>query len=360
MTAANTRRQPAWLRLAGATLLLGACLAHGAERRFDLLEVKPGQIPEGFRSALAGEGVPGDWQVVLAEAATVFEPLTPQARGLQQPVIAQLSREAGSERFPLLIYDDLVLTDFTLRTRMKMVEGEDERMAGVAFRLADERNFYYVRASARGNTLRFYQVKDGQRSAPVGVDLSIPAGVWHELGVECVGNRIRITFNGQQAMPDLANDTFREGKIALWTMSDSASYFTDLRLNYTPRTTLAEGLVREAMQRYDRLIALTICSTTTTRKELHVVASSEAGTLGEPAGEIAGKVIAENLPYVAKSRGKVVATLPLHDRNGDPIAAVRVEMKSFPGQTDKNAVIRAAPIVKSMQQRVLSVADLTR
>jgi len=50
--------------------------------------------------------------------------------------------------------------------------------------------------------------------------------------------------------------------------------------------------------------------------------------------------------------------LPLHDRNGEPIAAVKVVMKSFLGQTEKNAVARALPIVKQMEWRAASVKDL--
>jgi len=50
--------------------------------------------------------------------------------------------------------------------------------------------------------------------------------------------------------------------------------------------------------------------------------------------------------------------MPLRDRNGDIVAAVRVTMKSFPGQTEENAVVRAMPIVKEMQQRASSVNSL--
>jgi hypothetical protein len=48
----------------------------------------------------------------------------------------------------------------------------------------------------------------------------------------------------------------------------------------------------------------------------------------------------------------------LRDRNGDTIAAVRVVMKSFPGQTEANAIVRAAPIVRQLQARVQSLEDL--
>jgi hypothetical protein len=50
--------------------------------------------------------------------------------------------------------------------------------------------------------------------------------------------------------------------------------------------------------------------------------------------------------------------MPLHDSNGDTIAAVRVIMKPFPGQTEKNAIARAMPIVKEMEPRVQKAKDL--
>jgi len=50
--------------------------------------------------------------------------------------------------------------------------------------------------------------------------------------------------------------------------------------------------------------------------------------------------------------------MPLRDRNGDAIAAARVVMRPFPGQTEQNAIVRAAPIVKEMQNRIQSLEDL--
>jgi hypothetical protein len=51
-------------------------------------------------------------------------------------------------------------------------------------------------------------------------------------------------------------------------------------------------------------------------------------------------------------------TLPLKDRNGDPMAAVRVTLKSFTGETEDSAVVRAMPIIRKMQDRVQSLSDL--
>ena len=50
--------------------------------------------------------------------------------------------------------------------------------------------------------------------------------------------------------------------------------------------------------------------------------------------------------------------MPLRDRNGDAMAAVRVVLKPFPGQTEENAIIRATPIVKEVQTRAQALDDL--
>ena len=51
-------------------------------------------------------------------------------------------------------------------------------------------------------------------------------------------------------------------------------------------------------------------------------------------------------------------TLPLRDSNGDKVAAVRMVMKAFPGQTENNAVARAMPVIKGMESRIQTWKDL--
>ena len=57
--------------------------------------------------------------------------------------------------------------------------------------------------------------------------------------------------------------------------------------------------------------------------------------------------------YVAGGTVEIDGTI-----NGDLIAAVCVVMKSFPGQTEDNALVRAAPIVKEIQGHFQTLADL--
>jgi hypothetical protein len=325
----------------------------------DLTAEKLGEPPRGWRSALAGRGKPGQWQVIEDDAEADFVPLTPDApQTARRRVIAQLSKDPTDERFPLLILEDLILGDFTLSVRFKTVSGVLEQMAGVVFRVQDERNFYVVRASSLGGNVRFYRVAEGQRDVPLGPEIAVPRGQWHELSITARGNRFTVAFNGRAVMPELTDNTFAEGKIGLWTKSDAVSHFADLRLEYRPRLTLARDLVAEAMRRYERLLAVKIFATTSARSDLHCIASSDEADLGRPAGKFELQCLETAEIYAGKAEGRSVAVFPVRDRNGDPVAALRVEMKRFTGQTDDNVAARALPVLRLIEPRVTTLKEL--
>ncbi len=345
------------------SLIVAACVLAGqagaAVREFDFGKFNVNESPKGFRSVITGKGKPGDWKIILDDVPPLIAPLTPKAANVtRRPVLAQLGEDITDEHFPLLIIDDDVYGDFTLTTRFKTVSGTAEQMAGVAFRIQDEKNYYVVRASSIGNSFRFYKFVNGQRTAPIGPEVAIAKGVWHELTVECKGNQIRCLLNGQEAIPLLTDSTFPVGKIGFWTKSDSVSYFTDLKLNYTPRELLAQVIVRSTMEKYSRLKGLKFYGQLAGKSEHTIIASTEAQDLGQPATQLEKTVIAENKMYYGKERTTVTVTMPLHDRNGETVAAVRITMESFLGQTEQNAIVRATPIIKFMEARFKSAKDL--
>jgi hypothetical protein len=59
-----------------------------------------------------------------------------------------------------------------------------------------------------------------------------------------------------------------------------------------------------------------------------------------------------------KQRSLYLITLPMHDRNGEVVAAVRLDLGAFPGQTEKNAILRAMPAIKLMEGRFKDARDL--
>lgn len=342
-------------------LVLLALYAQGAERRFDFSEMRQHENLPGFRNTVTGKGKPGEWKIILDDVPPLLAPLTKQATGdTKQAVLAQLAQDPTDEHFPLLIYEDEPYGDFTLTTRIKMVKGVMEQMAGIAFRVQNETNYYVVRASALGNTFKFYKVLNGERGPLVGPDMPIAAGVWHELTVSCQGNQIRCSLDGKEyvSVADKAN-ALSSGKIAFWTKSDSVSYFTDTKITYTPFAPPAQALVRDMLKRYPRLLGLKIYVPGKESGITRVVASKDNEDLGQPGTKTENEVIARAETYYGKEEDVTSVIMPLRDRNGDPIAAVRVIMKSFPGQTEENAIVRAAPIVKQIQGRIQSLEDLT-
>ena len=194
--------------LSSVVFVICAASVFAAERVFDFGKTESGRTPEGFVAAVTGQGGPGEWKTVEDDAPSAFSPLSPGASGAKRRVLAQLSRDAADERFPLLYFVDESFRNFTFTTRFKCVEGKAEQMAGLAFRIQDEKNYYVVRASALGNTFRFYKFVNGVRSQPIGPEIKIASGVWHEMSVTCEGSGSRCCLYGKGAMPPLTAYSF--------------------------------------------------------------------------------------------------------------------------------------------------------
>jgi len=340
-----------------------ALSAFGAEIKIDFSDFPVNETPAGFHGALAGGGQPGDWKIIMDETPSAFAPLTPQAGQTQatsqHAVLAQISQESNEERFPMLIYDKETFGDFKLTTRFKIVSGVAEEMAGIVFRYQNSSNFYVLRASALGHNVRFYKVVNGLRGNLIGPELDIATNVWHTLGIQCQGNQIICQLDGRMVMPPLNDNTFTEGKIGFWTMSDAVSYFGDTTISYTPRVPMAQSLVDGMMQKYPRILKLQVC-TLNDKDEPQIIASNNKAEIGQAGTDAEKGAINTGTVYFGRGKGMVAVTMPLTDRNGDPVAAVRVELKSFFGETQDNAANRARVIVKQMQNQVVSGQDLTQ
>jgi len=340
-------------------LAVGPVLA--AERVVDFGEYPIDQTPSGFRSMAAGQGKPGDWKVIWDEMTPALQPLSSRAPQVsRRAVLAQTGRNVADSRFPMLIFEGGNYGDFRLTTRFKIVGGTLEQTAGVVFRYQNESNFYVVRADALNGNFRCFKVANGEWKPPLGPEMEISRGCWHELEVECEGARILGSLDGTNAIKLIDASGNRPGKIGFWTESDSVSYFTDTRITYPERESLAQKLVRDAVTGYPRLLGLRIYAVTANGNGPAVVASKDPKDIGQAGDKTEQDVISHGTRYFGKAKGAAIVTVPLHDRNGDPIAAVWVLLKTFPGQTEENALARAQPVVQRMQAQVQSLEDLLR
>ena len=345
--AANFVTLPDMLRCFVMLVLALAGSASGAELVLDFGSAGSDQTPPGFTNTLAGTGRVGRWRA-----------MTDEIPGLTNvTVLAQTSMEVVDERFPLLIYQKAKFDDFTVTTKFKLVEGVVEQMAGIVFRYQDEKDFYVIRASGLGNNVRFYKVVGGIRSQPIGPNIPVARGEWHELKIECRGNKIRAWFNGREAIPELTDTSFAKGLVGFFTKSDSLTRFADTRIVYTPRESLAQVIVRDIVTAYPRLVGVKIYL----RDEQgtpQIVASKDAKEIGTAGGASELGAIAAGQIFYGRGKDTVSVVQPLRDRNGEAIAAVRLVLKSYPGQTEQAVLQRALPLVKEMQARIQSLEDL--
>jgi hypothetical protein len=335
-----------------------ALSAAGAEIKIDFGDAAAGRVPANFHAALAGGGRPGEWKIIMDEVPPLLAPLSPRAPVVaRRAVVAQTSTDPLDERFPMLIYDGETFNDFNLTTRFKIAGGIAEQMAGVVFRYQNESNSYVIRASALGNNVRFYKVVDGVRSDPIGPETDIATNTWHTLAVQCQGNQITCWLDGKLVMPPLHDNSFATGKIGFWTKSDAVSHFGDTTISYTLRVPEAQEIVRNIMKDQPRIQGLRIY-TLDGQGRPHIIASKDEKEVGQTGTDAEKGAITDGKVYFGRGKGTVEFTLPLRDRNGDPMAAVRVALKSFLGETQDTALTRATKIVKDMQAQAASKEEL--
>jgi hypothetical protein len=338
-------------------LMAFAFSLRAAEIKINFADFPAGKAPVNFHSALAGGGQPGSWRIMMADVPSAFGPLSSQTPVItRHAVLVQMSYDKTDERFPMLIYDAETFKDFKLTTTFKIAGGVAEQMAGVVFRYQNESNFYVIRASALGHNLRFYKVVDGVRGNLVGPDTDITTNAWHTFAVQCQGNQIICSLDGQ-SMPPLQDNTFTAGKIGFWTKSDAVSYFGDTTIDYTPRVPLAQKLVDEILKKQPRILGLRIYAPDEQGKP-HIVASKDEKEIGRPGTDAELGALATGAIFYGKGPGTVAVTMPLCDRNGNPVAAMRVQLKSSLFETQDTTVTRARMIAKEMQAQISSGEDL--
>lgn len=331
---------------------------NAADLYIDLSKKTDEGMPKGFESVLGGKGRPGKWTILEDEVPGYFKSFSEKALNTNvRPVLAQVSEDLTDEHFPMLIYTEQNFKDFSINTKFKLVRGVIETMAGIVFRYQDENNYYYVRASGGGSSFAFFKVVNGIRGEPVKVQVEIPIGEWQSMGVQVEGPKINVTLNDKPIIPELTDYTFNAGKIGFWTKSDSVSYFADTIIQYKPMVIAAQSMAKHILEAFPRLLDLKIFAPNKQGGPAKVIAAMHDESLGEEENEAVRDVIANGKQYYAKNKKVVTVTMPVRDRNGDPVAAIRISMKSFLGQTQANALARAIPVVELVQSRVLYLKD---
>jgi hypothetical protein len=219
------RRLAVGVTMLGIVFLVQACAtlqqseSMNRHARFDFEGYALGQTPADFTADLTADGGPVRWVIIE-------DPTAPAGA----KVLAQLSEDTTSRRYPLCTFNGLEATDVEVSVRFKVITGTIDQAAGIVVRYQDKDNYYVVRANALEDNVRLYKVQDGARSRQFAeADLKITPDEWHRLTLSVRGTQFRIEFDGK-ILFEARDETFaRAGRVGLWTKADSVTHFDDLR-----------------------------------------------------------------------------------------------------------------------------------
>jgi hypothetical protein len=343
--------------------LLSCALAwsvSGAELNFNFNSETEGSTPTNFASALLGGGPPPVWKIVADEVPSAFRSFNGKTTLMNHAlVLAQTSEDKTDERYPMFIYQGQSFRDFSLKTQFKIVSGTVEQMAGVVFRFQNASNYYIVRISALGTNVCFYKMINGQIVSPIKFPLAIAAGTWHTLQVDCSGIYISCLVDGQKVLPTISDASPPDGKLGFWTMSDSITHFTGTTVTYTPLIPVAQQIVNSVMADESRLLGLRLYVSDATNST-RIIASKDPAENCQAGADEEWQAIHSNTISSGHERGAVIFIMPLHDRNGEDMAAVYIKMKSFWGETQDSALTRAMMVQKKVEVLSAAAGDLLK
>ena len=125
--------------------------------------------------------------------------------------------------------------DFTggaLSVKFKLIAGESDQIAGLAFAISPGgATYYYVRYNTRDGNIALWEFDGDRKRILEGKDhLQLPLNQWHEIRIEVRGTTLTGSVNGRltlaHALPRPVS-----GRVGFWTKRDSVTAFKDFTIS---------------------------------------------------------------------------------------------------------------------------------
>ncbi len=174
-----------------------------------------GKVPLGWTADKTGKGAGSVWKVVADETS-------PSKSGY---VLAQTAN-SPARVFNLCVVDKWKYRDVEIEVAFKSVQGKIDQGGGPVWRYQDAENYYIARFNPLEYNYRLYKVINGRRKRLASEEgIEVPAGQWHTLEIEHVGNRIECKLDGKVILTATDDAIKKAGKVGLWTKADAVTYF---------------------------------------------------------------------------------------------------------------------------------------
>jgi hypothetical protein len=131
--------------------------------------------------------------------------------------------------FPIAVAKDVPnFTDGTITVKFKMIGGTLDRCAGILFNVKPNGDYLALRFNGTEDNLVLWKMVKGTRSFVKRGARTVPLelGTWHEIKVVTKGTAVQGYLDGE-LLVDAAWETPIDGKVGLWSKTDSMSEFAD-------------------------------------------------------------------------------------------------------------------------------------
>jgi hypothetical protein len=179
---------------------------------------KIGALPEGWSAYVTGRGPNSKWEIQKMEDA----PSTPN-------VLVQVSQPRVNYHFNVAVDKNSNYSDLELSVWLKAIKGKIDQGGGLVWRFKDANNYYIARVNPLENNFRVYKVINGRRILLQSARIPLKARKWYVMRIENKGNKIVCFLDGNKYL-EARDNTFKTGKIGLWTKADAVTAFDNLRV----------------------------------------------------------------------------------------------------------------------------------
>ncbi len=185
----------------------------------------PGTLPPGWRAAATNAKGRPLWRVVKEPSA----PSASQVLEMTRPVRSARGVFGYGSVFNLCWTDRVRMENGTLEVAFRALSGEEDQGGGIAWRIADARNYYVARYNPLEKNLRVYYLRDGRRVMLAGVHVALPKG-WHRMKIVQRGDRYEVYLDGKRMLAGEDRTHTRAGGVGLWTKADAVTQFDDFEV----------------------------------------------------------------------------------------------------------------------------------
>jgi hypothetical protein len=167
----------------------------------------------------------------------------PKLEGLSKVLFAAPASETfianttAPAAFPLAVLNGLTnFTQGTLRVQFKLVGGASDQIAGIAFDIKPNGEYFFARYNTKDGNLAVWRYRNGARERLIDGEqhLQLALGTWHDLVVTIAGDQLTATLDGNALKLETTLPEPVAGRVGLWAKRDAISVFRDFRVT-TPR-----------------------------------------------------------------------------------------------------------------------------